>query len=89
MDKAAFIQKRRAKYLAQTLEMFEAEILPHLGDDVDAEPFKARTRTKFNALAVDAIDVMELSEDMELNGVAVAQRDRLGASRYDRTKEAK
>jgi len=89
VDKAAFLQKRRAKYLAQTLEMFETEILPHLGDDVDPEPFKARTRTKFNALAVDAIDVMNLSEDTEINGVAVAQRDRLGALRYDRTKEAK
>jgi hypothetical protein len=88
VDKAAFLQKRRAKYLAQTLEQFEAEILPHLGDDVDPEPFKAKVRTKFNALAVDAIDVMELGEDTELNGVAVAQRDRLGA-RYNRTKEAK
>jgi hypothetical protein len=79
VDKAAFIQKRRAKYLAQTLEMFEAEILPYIGDDVNTEKFKAKVRTKFNALAVDAIDVMELSEDMEINGVAVAQRDRLGS----------
>jgi hypothetical protein len=89
VDREAFLQKRRAKYLAQTLEQFEVEILPHLRDDVDPEPFKAKVRTKFNALAVDAIDVMNLSEDTEINGVAVAQRDRLGALRYDRTKEAK
>lgn len=78
MDRAQYIQKRRKKYLAQVLEEFEDQILSLLPANADAEAienFKGLVRRKFNALAVDAIDVMNL--DGEINGFAVETRDRL------------
>lgn len=77
MDKAEYIQRRRKRYLAQTLEEFEDIILPLLPANADepVDRFKATVRRKFNALAVDASEVCEL--EGEVNGYAVETRDRL------------
>lgn len=77
MDRAEYIQKRRRKYLAQVMEELEESVLPLLSKDSPEliENFKGLLRRKFNALAVDAIDVMSLEGD--INGYAMEMRDRL------------
>lgn len=78
MDRAAFIHKRRGRYLAQILEGFEQTIEPHL--PAEAAPavtsFKAMVRVRLGALSRDAADLMDL-EGVEVNGVAQEIRDRL------------
>lgn len=79
MDGPTYLQKRRRKYLAQTLEAFEQLIeplLPSAAEGASAE-FKGLVRAKFNALAVDATDVMELNDNAAINGYAVELTDRL------------
>lgn len=64
--------------MAQVLTAFEELIEPLLPKDKDTEKktqdFKALTRARVKALAVDACDVLG---DDELNGVALDLRDRL------------
>ena len=77
MDKAAYVNKRRGRYLAQLLEAFEEHIESQV-DDADAvATFKSLVRQKMNALATDAIDVMSLREDEAINGYAIETTDRL------------
>jgi hypothetical protein len=78
MDKGEYIQRRRKRYLAQTLEEFEEVILPLLPQNAHEQvtKFKATVRQKFNALAVDASELVALGEG-EVNGYAVEQRDRI------------
>lgn len=79
MDKAEYIQRRRKRYLAQTLDEFESVILPLLPESATPQvtQFKATVRQKFNALAVDAAELVDLGEDMVINGAAVEQKDRI------------
>lgn len=79
MDGPTYMQKRRRKYLAQTLEAFEQLIEPNLPADASGSTaeFKGLVRAKFNALAVDASDLMTLSHNPEINGFAVELTDRL------------
>jgi hypothetical protein len=77
MDRAALIDKRRRKYLAQLLERYEELIEPQVSDRESNDTFKGLVRAKMNALAVDAIDVMNLSPNEEINGLAIETRDRL------------
>jgi hypothetical protein len=77
MDKAALINKRRRKYLAQLLEAFEALVEPHVSDRESIDTFKGLTRAKMNALAVDATDIMNLSDGEAINGYALETTDRL------------
>jgi hypothetical protein len=81
MDRSEYVQKRRRKYLAQVMEELEGKILPLLPENAEGvvDDFKGLLRRKFNALAVDAIDVMNL--DGEVNGYAVELRDRLGQTK--------
>lgn len=64
--------------MAQVLEKFERELLPHLPADLNGEvqDFKGFVRAKINALATDAVDLLELG-DTQQNGLALEFRDRL------------
>jgi hypothetical protein len=77
MDKAEYVDKRRRKYLAQLLEAFEELIEPKVDDAESVATFKGLVRAKMNALAVDAIDVMNLRSDEAINGYAIETTDRL------------
>lgn len=74
MDRSEFLQSRRGRYLAQTLEEFERTIEP-LVPEATAKDFKALVRRKFGALAKEAVDLMGL--DGEMNGIAQDMKDRL------------
>lgn len=76
MDKAAFVHKRKKRYMAQALDLFDQEAKPHLPDDV-AENVKGIIRRKFHALALDACEVIALRPGEEINGHAVDLRDHL------------
>jgi hypothetical protein len=86
MDGATYVQKRRRKYLAQTMEAFEQLIEPHVAQAApsDVDDFKGLLRAKFNALATDAADVMNLT-DTALNGYAIDLTDRLYPNGRPRT----
>lgn len=78
---AEFIQRRKGRYMAQTLEAFEKAIAPYLDPDCDdvipaqeVENFKALVRARLTSLANDACDVVRLG-DQRLNGAAVDLRD--------------
>lgn len=79
MDRAEYVQRRKAKYMAQTLEAFEAEVEAHLppGHEAAVKSFKAKVRARFNALATDATEIMSLSDTAEINGLALEMRDRI------------
>lgn len=73
-----YVQLRRKRYLAQVLDSFEKEIQPHLpaGTEGQVQDFKGLCRARFNALAVDAIDLMNLGGDA-INGAGQDVKDRL------------
>lgn len=76
MDKAAFVHRRKKRYMAQALEEFDRLALPLLPPDV-ADTVKGIFRRKMHALALDACEVLSLRPGEELNGVAVELRDHL------------
>lgn len=79
MDKSGYIQKRKARCMAQILEAFEDKIEPHLSPqaDGDAKSFKALVRARLVTLADDASDVATLGDEGAINGAAQEIRDRL------------
>lgn len=83
MDRREFVETRRKRYLAQTLEEFEEKIERHLDLTEDPElrdwvaSFKATVRRKFAAFETDVIDVMGEDPSVQINGVATAFRDRV------------
>jgi hypothetical protein len=79
MDRAEYIHKRKARYMAQVLEAFEEQIEPHLPEAVNAkrQSFKGLVRARINALATDAVDLMSLGEQQEQNGLGLELRDQL------------
>lgn len=78
-DPKAYVHKRKRKYMAQVLEVFERTIEPLLPESDQnrkkIEDFKALTRMRLNALAVDACDVMD--GEVEINGAGQDVRDKL------------
>lgn len=77
MDRQQFVHKRKGRYMAQTLEEFERLVEPLIPEEV-AREFKGIVRRKLNALAVDAAELLTLSDDdLELNGYAQELRDRI------------
>lgn len=77
MDRSEYVQMRRARYLRQLMEWFEERIEPQVADADAVADFKGLVRAKMNALAVDAIDVMNLAGSEEINGYAIDTTDRL------------
>lgn len=89
MDKGNYVETRRKRYLAQTLEEFEKTVevvlekaAPHLPPPLRVEltetvsRHKATVRRKFQALATDCADLMNHG-DFALNQLATEARDRL------------
>lgn len=64
--------------MAQAMEAFEELVEVHVpkGHEAEISNFKGLLRAKFNALAVDASDAMNLT-DTERNGYAVETLDRI------------
>lgn len=80
MDRSTYLQKRRGRYLAQIMESFEKQIEPLLPASAagEVQDFKGLLRARLNALAVDAIDLMELeARAMAQNGAAQHMRDQI------------
>lgn len=80
MGRDEWVQKRRKRYLAQVLEHFEQHIEPLLDRDAAGvvQDFKGTVRARFNALAVDALDLMALEERaLEQNALGQELRDQL------------
>ena len=78
MDKAAYVHRRKKRYMAQLLEEFERDVEPLISPDVAAK-FKGTVRRKLHALALDSCEIITLKPDEELNGVVVELRDRMHA----------
>lgn len=84
MTRAEWIQTKRRRYLANILSDFERNVEPHLRASRDAasavEAFKGLVRAKLNALAVDAIGVIQLGDgdEVAINAAAEDLKDRLG-----------
>lgn len=77
MDRNDYVHKRKGRYMAQTLEVFEEQIEPLIPADV-AQAFKATVRRKMNALAVDCCELLDLDgKSTAINGHAQAIRDRI------------
>lgn len=74
-SRRAYVHKRKGRYMAQLLEEFERSIEPLIPADVSAD-FKAYVRRKMNALAADAVELLEL-EDTAINELATDLKDRM------------
>lgn len=76
MDRAEYVQKRKAKYMAQVLEHFEEEIESQLPVALAGavQDFKGLVRARMNALAKDAVEIMSLREDEAQNGYGLELR---------------
>lgn len=61
MDKTQLIHTRKARYMAQLLDDFEAKAAPLLPAEI-ADEFKGVVRQKMTALAVDAAEIADLEE---------------------------
>lgn len=79
MDRADYVHRRKAKYMAQTLEAFEQNIEGLLPPEAAGavQDFKGLCRARFNALAKDSVEIMSLSDVGAVNGVAIDLRDQL------------
>lgn len=82
MDRAAWIDTRRRRYLAQVLSDFEKHIEPLLSVPRTADvvqDFKGAVRAKLYALQCDAIDVWtETERGTQINAHAQELKDRQG-----------
>lgn len=74
-SKIAYVENRRGRYLAQTMDEFEEKVEPFLSEPV-AKAFKKTLRRKFGALSADVVSLIEL-EDQAKNGFAQEVMDRL------------
>jgi hypothetical protein len=77
MDRAALVDKRRRKYLAQLLEAYEELVEPQTTNRESSDKFKGLVRAKMNALAIDATELLNLRDGEEINGLAITMTDRL------------
>lgn len=86
MDLVAFVDIRRKRYLATTLDDFERSVERELkrafNGDIplavrdSVEDYKASVRKKFQAFAEDFTDITQ-ALDVQVNAAAVEMRDRL------------
>jgi hypothetical protein len=73
-DKPAYIHRRKKRYMAIILDEFEATVEPHITPEA-AEKVKGLIRQKLHALALDAIDMIQLPEGHEINAAAIELRE--------------
>lgn len=84
MDKAAVIDRRRAKHLAVLASDFERNIEPRVPREV-AERYKALLRGELKTFAGEAAAIAELDRKTELNDHAEELRDSLDEPRRKET----
>lgn len=83
IDRQQFLSQKKRRYMAQLLESFEELVEPLIDmsqaeNETKVREFKGTVRRKLNALAVDALDVMNADEaGMVRNGAAVALTERI------------
>jgi hypothetical protein len=75
-SRSAYVDRRKAKQMAQLLEDFERSIEPLIPKD-KAHAFKALVRRKFNALAADFQELLDLDDRAKKNELAEAIFDRI------------
>lgn len=75
MDPESYINQRKGRVMAQTLEAFEVNLEPLLPSEI-AESFKALVRKKLNGFASDMVALVT-NPNMALNGHAQATKDSL------------
>jgi uncharacterized cupredoxin-like copper-binding protein len=80
MDKAAFVHRRKKRYMAVILGEFETKVEPHVPQEV-SEQFKWIVRQKLHAMAIDTCEVIALKPGEEINAAAVELRDQVEARR--------
>jgi hypothetical protein len=78
MGPGEYVHKRKKKYMAQVLEQFERDLQELLPESAagKVQDFKGLVRARMNALATDAVDIMQLGDEHQ-NGLALEFRDRL------------
>jgi hypothetical protein len=78
LDQAEYVHKRKRKYMAQVRERFEVEVQALLPESAAGavQDFKGLVRARMNALATDAVEIMQLGDERQ-NGLALDIRDRL------------
>lgn len=76
MDKAAYVHRRKKRYMAVILGEFETQIEPHVPREA-AEKFKGIVRQKLNAMAIDTCEVIALKPGEEMNDIATELRDQV------------
>jgi uncharacterized secreted protein with C-terminal beta-propeller domain len=84
MDKAARVHRRKKRYMAIILGVFEEHIEPHVTKE-QADLFKGIVREKLNAMAIDTIEIMNTPRGVEINEAAEELRDQVGAPSTRRT----
>lgn len=80
MDRAAFVHRRKKRYMAVILGEFEAKVEAHVPKEI-AEEFKGIVRQKLHAMAIDTCEVIALKPGEEMNAAAVELRDQVEARR--------
>jgi hypothetical protein len=75
-DKPAYIHRRKKRYMAIILDEFEETVEPQISPEA-AERFKGLIRQKLHALALDAIEMIQLPEGTEINHAATELRESL------------
>lgn len=82
MDRREYVITRRKRYLAKTMEEFEAKVETLLTELSPSEldqvaSFKATVRRHLQAFETDVLDVMGEDPAVQINAMATAVRDRL------------
>lgn len=77
-SRGAYVDRRKAKYMAQLLEEFERSIEPLIATQ-EAHRFKSLVRRKFNALAADFQELLDLDDRASKNELAQEIVDQLFA----------
>lgn len=75
-SRSAYVDQRKAKFMAQLLEEFERTIEPLITKS-QAHAFKSLVRRKLNALAADFQELLDLDDRAKKNELADAIFDRL------------
>lgn len=77
MDQYGYVKSRKGRCMAQTMEVFEAVIEPHVPKSA-AEEFKATFRKKLNRFETDICELMDLNDSgQRLNAHAKSIEDGL------------
>lgn len=77
MDKAAQVHRRKKRYMAIILGVFEDHIERHVPQD-KADMFKGTVREKLHAMAIDTVEIFTADPGEEINDHAQDLRAEVG-----------